>query len=221
MRPLVILRPEPGAGQTLANAKARGLETTSIPLFVVEPVSWAIPKVSAFDGLLLTSANAVRMAGADLSALTALPVFAVGEATASAARAGGFDVAKIGDAGVAELIRSLPSELALLHLCGADRRDPAAGNHSITPLIVYRSRALPEPCGVEQIGGAVVLVHSPRAGARLSELIPDHEHTAVVAISPAAAEACGSGWETVQVAGSPDDQALLSLAERLCKDSHP
>jgi uroporphyrinogen-III synthase len=60
------------------------------------------------------------------------------------------------------------------------------------------------------------LVHSPRAGQRLAELVADRSSVVVAAISPAAAEATGSGWGAVEVADSPNDDALLALAERLC-----
>ena len=44
----------------------------------------------------------------------------------------------------------------------------------------------------------------------------DRGAIAIVGISAAAAEAAGAGWETVEAAGAPNDDALLALAERLC-----
>src|SRR5688572_25017235 len=96
MKPLVVLRAEPAASTTAARASAMGLEVRIVPLFEVAPVEWSAPKASRFDGLVLTSANAVRHGGPQLAALKRLPVHAVGAATAAAAREAGFTIASIG-----------------------------------------------------------------------------------------------------------------------------
>jgi uroporphyrinogen-III synthase len=67
----------------------------------------------------------------------------------------------------------------------------------------------------------VVAVHSPRAGARIAELAGSRGDTAIVAISRPAAEACGRGWERIDVAERPDDPSLLALAAMLCHTSPP
>ena len=221
MRPVAVLRPEPGASSTLSRAKAMGLEAFAIPLFMVEPIRWNAPDPKLFDGLLLTSANAVHHAGRQLGALKQLPVHAVGTATASLAQAAGLTVATIGGAGVEELLQSLPRGLRLLHLCGEHRRTAAEPEHLLTPLPVYRSVEVPGPAGLERLAGAVALVHSPQAGRRLAELAPRRSCTAVAAISTAAAEACGFGWQEVAVAECARDNAMLSLAARLCEQSDP
>lgn len=220
MRPLAVLRPEPGASATLARAEAMGLDAFALPLFAIEPVPWTIPDPRAFDGVLLTSANAVRQAGAGLHSLNALPVHAVGKATAIAAAEAGLAVESVGSCGVEELLASLPP-LRLLHLSGEHRRTPSTPRQQLTFLPVYRSAALPDPSGLERIVGAVALIHSPRAGCRLAELLPERSRTTVAAISAAAADACGSGWERVGVAERPGDEAMLSLAATLCKHLPP
>ena len=87
MRRLIVLRPEPGASATVERAQALGLDAFAIPLFRVEPIAWTAPDAGQFEGLLLTSANAVRHGGDQLERLRGLPVYVVGEATAEAARA--------------------------------------------------------------------------------------------------------------------------------------
>ena len=99
MTRVLVLRPEPGASATVERARQRGLDALAIPLFEIEPVSWKAPDAASFDGLLITSANAMRSAGEQLLELRGLPVYAVGPATADAAREAGFDVASSGDAG--------------------------------------------------------------------------------------------------------------------------
>ena len=216
MRRVIVLRPEPGASETARKARERGLEAVAIPLFDVETVAWDVPNVSGFDGLLLTSANAVRHGGTGLRALKALPVQAVGEATAEAARRIGFDVASVGDRGVDSLLASLEPNHRLLHLCG-EHRLPANASQEIVPVVVYRARELPRP-DLTGIQGAVALIHSPRAGRRFADLVGDRGAIAVAAISAAAADAVGSGWAAIEVAESATDDALLALAERLCNN---
>ena len=220
MRRLVILRPEPGASTTAERARERGLEPVIVPLFEIEPVGWRAPQAGGFDGLLLTSANAVRMAGKELSKLRALRVYAVGEATAAAARESGFAIAGTGDAGIDRLLGSIEPQLKLLHLAGEDRRQPAGVRQTITAITVYRAKPLDRP-DLSQAEGAVLLVHSPRAGRRLGERTTDRGSMVIAAISPAAAEAAGDGWERVEVAEAPNDEAVLALAARLCNTLPP
>jgi len=213
MRRVIVLRPEPGASETVARARQLGLDAAAVPLFEIEPLDWAAPE--SFDGLLLTSANAVRHGGEQLGKLRDLPVFAVGEATAAAARDAGFTVAKTGAAGVDALLGAIDPGLNLAHLCGDDRAVPAAARPLLTPVPVYRATPLAEP-DLAATSGAVVLIHSPRAGRRFAELAGERASIAIVAISEAAAAAVGEGWGEVAVADQPNDHALLALAARLC-----
>jgi uroporphyrinogen-III synthase len=220
MTSVIVLRPEPGASETVARARELGLEAMSIPLFKVEPLEWRVPDANRFDALLLTSANAVRHGGAGLGTLNALPVHAVGEATAEAARAAGFTVATIGEGGIDLLMAALDPGLRLLHLCGEPRRPPADPRQAITAVPVYRSRAIEPALDLCAASEAVVLVHSPRAADRFAELIDRAEiprrSVAIAAISEAAAAAAGEGWAAIHVADAPTDDALLALAARLC-----
>jgi uroporphyrinogen-III synthase len=215
MRRLFILRPEPGASETLARAQAQGLDAIAIPLFVVEPVEWVAPDPGSFDGLLLTSANAVRHGGEQLAELRGLPVYAVGSASAEAARGAGFDLASTGDAGVDRLLGSLEPGLKLLHLAGADRREPSAARQDITAVVAYRSRPN-DSFDATKVREGIVLVHSPRAARRLAELLDDRASLSIAAISQATADAAGTGWRSIDVAEQPTDDALLALAARLC-----
>lgn len=218
MRKLLLIRPEPGLSASAERARGLGLDVLTCPLFRVEAVPWQAPDPAAFDALLLTSANAVRHGGAELDRLRTLPVQAVGAATAAAAQESGFRVETVGEGDVLDLLGKLPASLQLLHLAGEDHRDP--NDPRIERRIVYRSAVIAEP-GLPPLQGLVVAVHSPRAGQRLSELTTVRSATAVAAISQAAAEACGTGWERVEAADEPNDNRLLALAARLCHTSSP
>ncbi len=196
MKPLILLRPEPGLSQSAARARALGLKPVLCPLFQVEAVAWQAPDADQYD---------------------ALPVHAVGEVTARAARNGGFEVASVGAAGVDALLDTLPPDLRLFHPGGEDRQ---AAVRPIETTTVYRAVAIAKP-HLAPITHAVVAVHSPRAGARLADLAADRESATIVAISEAAAAACGSGWSEIAVAQRPDDESMLALAARLCQTQSP
>jgi uroporphyrinogen-III synthase len=222
MARVLILRPEPGATATIERVLKRGLEAVALPLFDIERVEWTAPEAGGFDGLLLTSANAVRCAGGQLTELRGLPAYAVGAATAQAARDAGFDVASTGEAGVDRLLGSLAAELKLLHLAGEDRRTPSDARQDITAVTVYRSTAK-EGVDLAPASNSVALIHSLRAARRFAELADgagiDKHTIRIAAISSEAAQAAGGGWAAVEAADEPSDDALLALTERLCNNS--
>jgi uroporphyrinogen-III synthase len=51
--------------------------------------------------------------------------------------------------------------------------------------------------------------------------MPERGSVAVAAISEAAAEAAGTGWQAIEATKEPNDDALLALAARLCNNSPP
>jgi uroporphyrinogen-III synthase len=220
MKRILVLRPEPGASTTVKRAKERGLDAVAVPLFEVEPVDWEVPDAGSFDGLLLTSANAIRHAGDRLPDLRGLKVYAVGSATAEAARDAGFDVASAGEAGVDRLLGSLDPELRLLHLGGEDRRTPEDARQEIRSITVYRARPR-DDIEVGNVDGSIALIHSSRAGKRFAELLKPaaKPSVAIAAISAEAGAAAGDGWAKVEAAETPSDDALLALAERLCNNT--
>ncbi len=70
MKRVLVLRPEPGASATVRpRARTRARRRSRFRLFEIEPVAWDAPEPPGFDGLLLTSANAVRHGGEDLNEL--------------------------------------------------------------------------------------------------------------------------------------------------------
>ena len=210
---VVILRPEPGASATLARATAAGIHSVAIPLFAIAPVEWVAPPASEYDALLLTSANAVRHGGDQLAGLSALPTYCVGEATAVAARNAGFAVARTGAEDAAALVERVPQGLRLLHLVGHDHRAMSG----VTSIVVYDSALIDPSPLLDALKGGVAMVHSPRAGARLAELVGERGDIVIAAISAAAAAACGPGWREVAAIDAPDDGALLALAAALCQ----
>lgn len=222
-RLVAVLRPEPGNSATIARAQALGLETLSLPLFAVEPLPWTAPDPADFDALMLTSANALRWAGPAIDLLRALPVLAVGKATAAAARTAGFNVMRVGDRDAAALLAIADSAglRHLLHLGGAESMVSPGGliRESIP---VYASIALPiaEPMLIPLIG-SIALVHSPRAGARLAGLLDTagfaRDRIIIAALSEAIATATGTGWHAVVTAPRPSDEMLLQTVATIAR----
>ncbi len=214
----LVLRPEPGNARTAALLAAAGIDVLRQPLFAVVPVGWQPPDPVGFDALLLTSANAVRHAGDGLRGLTRLPVVAVGEATATAARAAGFVVALAGDGDAAAVVVKGAAQgfARLLHLAGRDR----VALPGVEAITVYRSEALALAPGTARAWeGQVVLLHSARAARRLvvltGESQADRGSMSIAALSPAVRDAAGRGWAAVAVADRPTDVALVACAVAL------
>ncbi len=214
-RALAVLRPEPGNAATAARVEALGLRALRLPLFAVRPLAWDAPDAQRFDTLLLTSANAIRHGGPSLSRYRALPVLAVGAATARAASDAGFDVALVGAKGIAALLANAGNRRALyLHA-----REASIPAHPaiVAARPVYASDPLPlTPEEQATISGTVALLHSVRAARRLALLLPalERAHTRIATLSPAIAAATG-GWEAIAVAAEVSDTALLSAARAL------
>lgn len=203
-----------------------GLDVMLSPLFRIVPLEWETPDAAAFDALLLTSANAARHAEPQLGPFSQLPCFAVGEATAAAARQAGMADVQTGpsDGKAALDLAADRGARRLLHLCGREHVPLGRAGVTVTRRLVYAAEpepALPQPALAALMAGAVALIHSPRAAAHLAHLLDgtgiDRRTVRLAAISAAAAEAAGTGWKDVAVAAAPRDEALLELAAKLCK----
>jgi len=193
--PLIVLRPEPGCAATVARAAALGLDAHGCPLFAIEARGWTPPPADAFSALLLTSANAVRHGGAALHRYRSLPVWAVGEATAEAAREAGFTIAATGDAGAQALVERMRGQAdQILWLCGEQRSAIAAPVATITALPVYAARRIePAPQLAALLAEpAVAMVHSARAGKALGELVGERAALSIAAIGAPPAVPAGA-----------------------------
>lgn len=223
-RPLIVLRPEPGLHETVVEARRLGLTAIAAPLFDIAPVAWCAPDVGEFDAIVAGSANAFRLGGMALEGLRDLPVHAVGDRTAAAARAAGFTVSSIGAGGLQLLVEELRGPLRLLRLAGAERVDLAAGEGvGITELTVYRAvpRDLDLVAAEALRVGAVAVLHSGAAAERFAaecdRLTIDRTGVSLAALALRVAEAAGGGWRDVRTANEIADSALLAMAARLCQ----
>ena len=226
MKPdLLILRPEPGASRTAAHARSLGLSAIAAPLFEIISVDWTPPDPALFDAVIVTSVHAARQAGPAISLYRTLPCYAVGDASAAAAAQAGFSEVIVGPSDGAALVAMMDEAgvANAFHPCGRDHI-PLASSFRIEKRIVYAALAadrLPERAATALKGGAIALLHSPRAAHCFGQLLDqagiERASVRLAAISPAAAEAAGEGWKNLSVADIPRDHALLELAASLCK----
>lgn len=220
-RAVLILRPQPGADETASRARARGLEPVVASMFSIRALDWSAPAAEGFDAILFTSANAPRHGGEGLAAFRALPCYTVGEATALAAAEAGFGHVRTGPSDGAAVVQMMARDgiKRVFHPTGADSTELPADAVEIAAVPVYSSDAAERLSDVAVAAihaGAIVLLHSPRAAALLSERIGElRAQTRIAAISDAAAAAAGVGWAGVGVALEPRDDALLAAAEEL------
>jgi uroporphyrinogen-III synthase len=229
---VLITRPEADALDLQATLLARGYEVLIEPLLVIEPVPHPPPDLADVQALVLTSANAAAALTPDLRQL---PVFAVGEATAEAARAAGAS-AVVTAGGRASTMppliagRCQPEAGAILHLAGEVVRPGletalAAQGFRYRREVVYRARAR------ERFSAAViaawqereigaVLLFSPRTARILVDLMECHalfgcidSITALCLSQEAAAPLRGHSWRAVRIAAAPTTKALLERLE--------
>jgi uroporphyrinogen-III synthase len=200
-----------------------GLDVAVHPLFAPQPLAWMPPPPGDFDALLLTSANAARLAGAGLDLYRTLPAYAVGEATARALKEASFADVAIGSEDGSAIARHIADDgcVRVLHLSGATVAAMETGGLHVTRVPVYSMTALtPDPAlKADATPGSVLLVHSPRAGQRVAEQFPQETRRGlhIVAISAATAHACGGGWASVTHPARPRDDEMLALVRRLCE----
>ncbi len=220
--PLLVLRPQPDADRTARRVRALGLAPVIAPLFTVRPLIWTTP-AAPFDAVMLTSANAARHGGDGLTSFLSMPCYAVGAATAAAARATGFTQVFAGASDGNALVERMAADGVhnILWLSGADRTLLAETALRITPVAVYAAdpvARLPVEAEDALAERAVVLLHSARAAAFFRELVGDRRADIRIAVlSNKVAQAAGPGWAGITVAGQPRDEALLELAAKLCQ----
>jgi uroporphyrinogen-III synthase len=229
---IVITRPRPQAAGLAARLRAKGYDCLVEPMLEIQPLPAAHPSLDGAQAIVLTSANAVPALFEDARRL---PVYAVGEATAAAARSAGCDrlvVAK-GDAkSLGRLIaaRCRPGDGALLHLSGEQVQGGLAETLKSAGLelrrhVVYRAVRTPSlspglQTALSRRTVGAVLLFSPRTARTFADLVQKVEleegleGAAALCLSAAVAEEVrGLGWSEVRVAKSPSTNALVHLLD--------
>jgi uroporphyrinogen-III synthase len=230
---LLLTRPEPDAARSAAALRARGYEVVLAPLLRIEPVAGEVGR-GPWAGVLITSAHALIGTAARSQDLMWLPLIAVGEHSAAAARAVGFAEVISAHGAMDELAalvrqRFTPGQ-RLLYLAGADRAGDlaealAASGLTVETRVVYRAAAvteLPEPVRAELSAGRIdgVLHYSRRAAeaylaaaAGLGAAALSQIH---ICLSARVAEPLvEAGARRIRVAAKPTEADLLQVIDSL------
>jgi uroporphyrinogen-III synthase len=239
---ILVTRPHPDSEATAASLRARGFEVLLAPMLRFEPVPFADDEEMRYGAVIVTSANALRGIERQIKGnkLLKLPLFAVGEHTAAAARDIGFEtvVSAKGDAaGLRDLVlasvktKALKKTTPLLYLAGADlARDLAGelGERGFTVVTQTTYRMVPLSSLPREISDAfaanqveAVLHYSRRSARAFLESV----RAAGVEISALAILQCcisaavasvvrDAGAPQVMIAASPDENAVFDLLDR-------
>lgn len=234
----LITRPRSEAETLAAELARRGIEAIVEPLIEIAVRGVAFAEPAGVQAILCTSANGVR-ALARASAERSLPVFAVGDATARAAREAGF--ARVESAGgdvgdLARLVRARlrPADGRLLHVAGSDvagdlGRLLGGARFAVERAVLYDARAVGAltPATARLIAGGEIdlaLFFSPRTAAIFARLVDEAgiasglAATAALSISPAADAALGDlKLRSRAVAAAPTQAALVALVDRFAR----
>lgn len=239
---VLVTRPHPDDETTAAGLRARGYEVLQAPMLRFEPVAFHDDMDTRYGAVIVTSANALRGIEPHLKGhrLLELPLFAVGEHTAIAARRAGFThviAAHGGAASLRDLIlarvraKELNKASTLLYLAGADlARDLAGelGEHGfrVVTQTTYKMSpvsSLPyEVCDAFAANRVEAVLHYSRRSARA---FLDAARAAGVEISALAIQQCcisaavasivrDAGATQVTVAASPDENTLFEALDR-------
>jgi uroporphyrinogen-III synthase len=239
---VLVTRPSPDDETTAAGLRAKGFKVLQAPMLRFEPVAFHDDLDARYGAVIVTSANALRGLASHLtgSRLLKLPLFAVGEHTAAAARDAGFEhvVPANGDAtALRELMlasvkaKELKKASTLLYLAGADLARDLAGElgergFSVVTHTTYRmipvSNLPRDVCDAFAATQIEAVLHYSRRSARS---FLEAARAAGVEISALAIPQCcisaavasvvrDAGASQVTVAASPDENALFEALDR-------
>jgi uroporphyrinogen-III synthase len=239
---VLVTRPHPDGETTAAALRAKGVAVLQAPVLRFEPVAFRDDTDARYGAVIVTSANALRGLEPRLKShrLLELPLFAVGEQTAAAARHAGFthvtsakgDAADLRDLVLASVAaKQLKNASTLLYLAGADMARDLAGELCEQGLRVvtqttYKMSPVPslprEVCDAFAANKVEAVLHYSRRSARA---FVDAARAAGVEISALAVPQCcisaavaavirDAGATQVMVAESPDENALFRSLDR-------
>ncbi|MBV9829274.1 MAG: uroporphyrinogen-III synthase [Alphaproteobacteria bacterium] len=238
----LITRPRPEAAGLAEELSKRGIEPIIEPLLDIRFRTEPAPDLRGVQAILCTSANGVR-AFARLAAQRGLPLFAVGDATATRAREEGFTTVHSAAGNVEDLARLVAAELRpdggrLLHVAASMVAGDLAGELLGAGFALDRAVLYEAAPAVQFSAGTTgalrtgiidfALFFSPRTAAIFSRLANQGalseamRFVRAVSISAAADEALGTlPFSDRRVADTPDQTSLLGCVDNLLAERQP
>lgn len=225
---VAITRAEPGAGATAARVTRLGHRPLIAPLVTIKPLHPPLPDaMTRAQALVFTSAQTPALV-TDRQALLEIPVFAVGDSTAAAARSAGFTTVHSADADGAALLALLkakthPDAGAVWHLGGQTLATDLAtalteAGYIAQHLVLYQAEpvtTLPAALVAALTGPETVfvLLYSQAAADVLARLAPAGGWHGLCLSQRVAEPLFGLG-PRLSVASEPREEALLALLPR-------
>ncbi len=235
---ILITRPRQDADSFAATLAARGIDVTVEPLLTIQPVAAPAIDLDGVQAILFTSANGVRCFAA-AERRRDLKVFAVGDASAVAARDAGFAAVESAGGDVASLAtlvtdRLQPRDGALLHAAGASLAGDLKGQLEAAGFVVRRTvlydavpaqELSPSTLMNLRLGGIdAIALFSPRSARTFAWLwrkaqlpgmsAPGLQKVTALCLSAAVArEIKDLDWRRSEIAARPDLESLLALVE--------
>jgi len=232
MKTVLVTRPQPGATRTSERLLCAGYLPLVLPLTRIVALEASRPKVK-YAAVAITSASALREASdALLQPLLKVPCFVVGEATAAAARARGFETVTTGGGDGASLaqtvIEELPPKGCILYLTGKVRApdfeqtlrksqvhfrciltyDTISVSYTTDFLLDFFAQKRIDSCLLYSKWGAEEFL---RLAGR-PEIAHHFENTTLFCLSKRIAEVIPEGrYAAIHVAARPDEDALVLL----------
>lgn len=230
MMRVVVTRPQVDGERTATALRTRGHEVLATPLMRLESI--AADLGGEWSAVVITSANAPKVIG-DVrarKALMKLPLFAVGERSAEAARQAGFTDVTSANGDVRDLVRLIAArrvdgKAQLLYLAGEDRAADLVAELSSRGIaaemrIVYRAVPVPFPLALIaalEAGEVDAVMHFSRrsaenyvAGAKKAGIARSALGVRHLCLSAQVAEPL-AGASRIAIAARPDEAALIEL----------
>jgi len=228
-RLIAVTRPQPDA-----DLFARQLNEANLPPLVAPLIDIAFEtsiEIEDASAVAVTSANGVR-ALARASEDRSLPVYAVGPASAEAARGAGFPVAGVAESSVeslAALIATSAERGPVLHVTGSHQAGDLVAALKTAGISAFKQqlyraeavREMPKALGQALTEGRVeaVTLFSPRTARLFRELVEAEgladmlAEVRLICLSEAVAEALsGLSARAIIAADQPDARAVIDIA---------
>ncbi len=230
---LIVARPEPDATRTARALIRLGHEAILSPMLDIVPEPGLVIPDRAFQAVLVTSSNAVRVMSGILD--KALPVFAVGDQTALEAKRAGFSRVRSAGGAVDDLVALVAAEVKpdagpLLYAAGAAQAGDLAAKlkdqgFTIQTVIAYRAepRARLANVALDALKADVVdgvLFYSARSARAFADALsavgfaPLPKRAVCYCLSEAAAKPLGAiASGEIAIAERPEQLSLFALIE--------
>jgi uroporphyrinogen-III synthase len=228
---VLVTRPLPDGERTAAALRGRGYDVLVAPLMQVKPI--AANLAGDWSAVIISSANAIRaLDPKQIASLSKLPLFAVGQRSADAAREAGFTNVRSANGDADALIRlvggsDIDQAATYLYLAGEDRvadveGELIRGGIKACTVIVYKTVTLGYPLELAEAlrdrkidvalhfsrRSAENYVHGAKvAGLEQMALAPKHFCLSAQVAEPLRAAGVGQ----IAIAPEPNEAALLAI----------